>query len=373
MGFFDKLGGEFIDIIEWLDNSNDKMVHRFERYGNEIKNGAQLTVRETQVAIFVNEGKVADVFQPGRYVLETQNLPVLSTLQGWKYGFSSPFKAEVYFVNTKRFTDFKWGTKNPIMLRDLEFGPIRLRAFGSYCLKVSDASVFLKEIVGTDGDFNSDEISSQLRNIVVSRFSDALGESKIPALDLAANYDELGEFITNKISPEFQEYGLELSKLLVENISLPEVVEQALDKRSSMGVLGDLNKYTQFQTANSMEAAANNPGGMAAGGMGMGMGFAMANQMGQSINNQQILTPQAPTQQAVTPPPLTSAVSFFIAVNGAQTGPFDINILSQKVTSGELKRETLVWKEGMAAWTVASEVAELKSLLGKVPPPIPTF
>lgn len=370
MGFFDKLVGEFIDIIEWLDDTNDTMVHRFERYGNEIKNGAQLTVRESQVAVFINEGKIADVFQPGRYKLETANLPVLSTLQGWKYGFSSPFKAEVYFVNTKRFTDFKWGTKNPIMLRDADFGPVRLRAFGSYCLKVSDAPLFLKEIVGTDGDFSSDEIASQLRNIVVARFSDALGEAKIPVLDLASNYDELGNFINNKIAPEFQEYGLELSKLLVENISLPKAVEQALDKRSSMGVIGDLNKYTQFQAANAMEAAANNPGGTAAGGMGMGMGFAMANQMGQSMGAQQ--TQQAPAQQAApTPPPLPSSVTFFMAVNGAQTGPFDTNTLSQKATSGELKRETLVWKEGMAAWTAAGEVSELSSLFAQVPPPIP--
>jgi membrane protease subunit (stomatin/prohibitin family) len=371
MGFFDKIGGEFIDIIEWLDNSNDTMVYRFERYGNEIKNGAQLTVRESQVAIFVNEGKIADVFEPGRYVLKTQNLPILSTLQGWKYGFSSPFKAEVYFVNTKRFTDFKWGTKNPIMLRDAEFGPVRLRAFGTYCLKVSDAPLFLKEIVGTDADFSSDEISSQLRNIVVARFSDALGEAKIPVLDLASNYNELGDFITNKISPEFQEFGLQLSKLLVENISLPETVEQALDKRSSIGVIGNLNQYTQYQTANAMEGAANNPSGMAAGGMGMGIGFAMANQMGQAMGNHQNTNQPLPTQQ--TPPPLPSSVTFFIAVNGDQTGPFDIKTLSQKAASGELKRETLVWKKGMAAWTAAGEVVELNSLLGQVPPPIPTL
>ena len=368
MGFFDKIKGELIDIIEWLDSSNDTMVYRFERYGNEIKNGAKLTVRESQAAVFINEGQLADVFTPGMYTLSTENLPILSTLKGWVHGFNSPFKAEVYFVNTKRFTDLKWGTKNPIMLRDPEFGPIRLRAFGTYSIRVSDPAKFLKEIVGTDDDFNTDEITDQLRNIVISRFTDALGESKIPMLDLASNYDELGEFITKKISGEFGEYGLELPKLLVENISLPEAVEQALDKRASMGVLGNLNQYTQFQAANAMETAAGNPGGMAAGGMGMGMGFAMANQMGQAMSGGQ----QQPVQnQPPGPPPVPPSVSYFIAVNGAQSGPFDMNVLTQKVQSGELKRESLVWKNGMAAWTAAGEVSELSGLFGQVPPPLP--
>ena len=246
MGLFDKLKGELIDIIEWTDDSSDTIVYRFERYGNEIKNGAKLTVRESQAAVFVNEGQFADVFQPGMYDLTTENLPVLSTLKGWAHGFNSPYKAEVYFVNTKRFTDLKWGTQNPIMLRDAEFGPIRLRAFGSYSMRVTDPAKFMKEIVGTDSDFTTDEIVDQLRNIVVSRFTDALAESKIPALDLAANYDELGKFMENKIAGEFGEYGLKLVKLLVENISLPPAVEEVLDKRSSMGILGNLNQYSVY-------------------------------------------------------------------------------------------------------------------------------
>lgn len=367
MGLFDKIKGEFIDIIEWTDDSNDTLVYRFERYGNEIKNGAKLTVRESQAAVFINEGKLADVFLPGMHELSTENLPILSTLKGWAYGFNSPFKAEVYFVNTKRFTDLKWGTQNPIMLRDAEFGPIRLRAFGSYSIRVTDPSLFLKEVVGTDGDFTTDEVVGQLRNIVVSRFTDALGESKIPVLDLAANYDELGKFMEDKIGSEFGEYGLELVKLLVENISLPPAVEEALDKRSSMGILGNLNQYTQFQAANAMEAAAENPGGTAAGGIGMGMGFAMANQMGQSMGNQQ----QNQGAPAGGPPPVPPSLQFFVAVNGQQTGPFDLSVLSQKAGSGELTRETLVWKNGMAAWTAAGSVEELKSIFGQVPPPLP--
>ena len=298
MGLLDKIRGEFVDIIEWTDPSNDTMVYRFSRLDNEIKMGAKLTVREGQAAVFVNKGQIADVFGPGMYTLETDNMPILSTIMGWKHGFHSPFKAEVYFVSTRRFTDLKWGTKHPVTLRDPEFGPVRLRAFGTYTIKVQDAGVFIKEIVGTDGHFTTDEVSDQLRNMIVSRFADIVGESKIPVLDLAANYDELGEFVSTKISPEFGNYGLEVTKMLVENISLPEAVEEALDKRSSMGIIGNLQQYTQFQTANAMEEAAKNPGGMAAGGMGMGMGFAMANQMGQSMNTPQ--QGQGPATAAVT-------------------------------------------------------------------------
>ncbi len=363
MGLWDKIRGEFIDIIEWTDPSNDTMVCRFERHGNEIKMGAQLTVREGQVAIFIDNGQLADVYEPGMYTLETDNMPILSTLKGWKYGFSSPFKAEVYFVSTRRFTDLKWGTKHPITLRDAEFGPVRLRAFGTYVIKVNDAAQFIREIVGTDGHFTKDEITDQLRNLIVSRFADIIGESKIPVLDLAANYDELGGFVTKKIHDDFTNYGLDVTKMLVENISLPEEVEKALDKRSSMGVIGNLQQYTQFQTANAMEEAAKNPGGMAAGGMGMGMGFAMANQMGQSMQGAQ--------GQQATPPPLPQATAFFVAINNQQAGPFDMNVLQQYVQSGQLTRETLVWKQGMAQWTQAGQVSELAQLFGATPPPLP--
>jgi len=366
MGLLDKIRGEFIDIIEWTDSSGDTMVYRFDRHDNEIKMGAKLTVREGQVAVFINKGQLADVFEPGMYTLETDNMPILSTLMGWKHGFHSPFKAEVYFVSTRRFTDLKWGTKHPITLRDAEFGPVRLRAFGTYVIKVSDAGTFIKEIVGTDGHFTTDEVTDQLRNMIVSRFADIIGESKIPVLDMAANYDELGEFITGKIKDGFGNYGLEVTKMLVENISLPEAVEQALDKRSSMGVIGNLDQYTKFQTANAMEEAAKNPGGMAAGGMGMGMGFAMANQMGQSMTS-------PPQQQppAATPPPLPQTPQFHVAIDGTQAGPFDISALKQHIQSGKLTRETLVWRQGMTGWTAAGQVEELTTLFGAVPPPLP--
>lgn len=359
MALFDKIRGEFIDIIEWTDSSSDTIVYRFERHDNEIKMGARLTVREAQRAIFVNKGQIADVFEPGMYTLETDNLPILSTLMGWRHGFHSPFKAEVYFVNMRRFTDLKWGTKHPITLRDAEFGPVRLRAFGTYVMRVCDPKVLLREIVGTDGHFTTGEITDQLRNLIVSRFADVLAESRIPVLDLAANYEELGQFVTERIKQEFTNYGLELTTMLVENISLPPTVEEALDKRTSMGAIGDLHKYTQFQAANAMEEAAKNPGGMAGGGMGMGMGFAMANQMGQAM-----------ADQGAAPPPLPQSGPFYAAFDGQQAGPFDLAAMQQHIESGRLTPQTLVWHKGMAGWVAAEHVKELKGLFDG-PPPLP--
>jgi len=365
MGLFDKIRGEFVDIIEWLDPTSDTMVYRFPRFQNEIKYGAKLTVRETQLAVFINEGQLADVYKPGLYTLTTENMPLLTTLKGWSYGFNSPFKAEVYFINTKNFTDLKWGSPNPIMHRDPEFGPIRIRAFGNYAMKVADPVKFIKEIVGTEGNFTTDEISDQLRNIVITRFTNALGESKIPVLDMASNFDEISKFCENKIKPEFLEYGIDLTKFLVSSITLPEDVEKALDSRSSMGIIGDLNRFTQFQAAQSMEDAANNPaGGGAASGMGMGMGFGMANMMMNTMNQQQ-------QTAAPAPPPLPGAVKYFVAIGGQQSGPFDLNTLRQMAMQNQLSRDTLVWKEGMAACNAAGNQIDLTSIFGSVPPPIP--
>jgi len=375
MGLLNKLKAEFIDIIEWLDPTNDTIVHRFERYQNEIKMGAKLTVRESQVAVFINEGQIADVYAPGMYTLSTENMPILSTLKGWKYGFNSPFKAEVYFVNTKKFLDNKWGTPNPVMLRDPEFGPIRIRAFGVYEFRVKDAATFIRDIVGTDGTFTTEQVTNQLRNIIVTRFTDAIGEARIPVLDMASNYNEVSDIVGKKIIEEYGVYGLEMTKFLISNISLPPNVEEALDKRSSMGIIGDLGKYTQFQAANAMEAAATNPGGGAASeGMGMGMGFAMAGQMMNAMNqgNQQQQHQQAPQQQSgMMPPPLPGQVKFFVAINGQQAGPFDVATLSQYATQGQVNRDTMVWREGMPGWAKAGDQAELGSIFGSVPPPLP--
>ncbi|CCE22821.1 SPFH domain-containing protein [Methylotuvimicrobium alcaliphilum] len=364
MGFWNKLFGEFVDVIEWTDSSSDTMVYRFERYGNEIKYGAMLTVRESQTAILVSEGRVADFYEPGLYQLETRNMPILTTLESWPHGFKSPFKAEVYFFNMRRFTDLKWGTKNPIMLRDKEFGPLRLRAFGTYSVRINEPLAFIKEIVGTGGHFRTDDISSQLRNLIVSRFSDIIGESGIPALDLAANYDELGAYITERIAPEFSEYGLEVLQLLVENISLPPEVENALDKRTSMGIIGDLHRYTQFQAAEAMAAAAQNPSGGASEGIGMGMGFAVARELGKSLSEQ-------PSAQQATPPPIPTSTAYFVAIAGHQEGPYELKVIEQKVRSGEINRDTLVWSAGMAQWKQAGQVPEFSAAFVHVPPPLP--
>jgi membrane protease subunit (stomatin/prohibitin family) len=363
MSLWDKVHGEFIDIVQWIDDTHDTIVYRFERYNNQIKHGAQLTVREGQTAVFVNEGKIADIFQPGMYSLETKNLPILSTLQGWKYGFNSPFMAEVYFCSTRQFTDLKWGTMNPIMLRDPEFGPVRIRAFGTYVIHVKDPAVLIRQIVGTDGHFTVEEIVNQLRDFIVSRFPEIIGQHKIPVLDLAANYGELGDFLTQRIGPEFAGYGLELTKLLVENISLPPAVEEALDKRTSMGVVGNLAAYTQFNIANSIPDAAKNPGGLAAAGAGLGMGIAMAGPIAQAMTGQQ--------GAAAAPPPVPGAASYFVALGGQQTGPFDMQSLSAQAASGKLTAQTLVWTQGMGQWAPAGQVPALAGLFANVPPPLP--
>lgn len=350
MGLFDKIFGEFIDIIEWTDDSNDTMVYRFERYNNEIKYGAKLTVRESQVAVFVNEGEVADVIEPGMYELETKNLPVLSTIQHWDHALQSPFKAEVYFCNTKQFVDLKWGTKNPIMIRDEEFGGVRLRAFGTYAIRIKDPVKFIREIAGTDGHFTTDEISDQLRNLIISRFTNIAGSSKIPVLDLAANYDQLGIYLTEIIGPEFDEYGLELTKILIENISLPASVEEALDKRVSMGMVGDLDQYMKYQAADSLGT-----GGSSSSAMDMGMGFAMANKMADTITT--------PAQAPASPPPLPAGSTWHVAIDDKATGPHTTSAIKDLIGNGQLTEDSLVWTEGMTDWDQAKNVDDIRKLI----------
>lgn len=359
MGFWDKLRGELIDIIEWTDASQDTMVCRFERAGNEIKYGAKLIVRESQTAVFVNEGKLADVFTPGTYTLETKNMPILTTLNSWMHGFNSPFKAEVYFVSMKLFTNCKWGTKNPIMLRDPEFGPVRLRAFGTYEFRVKDPSGVIRAVSGTNAQFSTEQISEQLKNYIITRFTDLIGESRIPVLDLASNYNELSDFIKNKIQPDIEKYGFEFTTFLVENISLPPEVEAALDKRTSMGIIGNLNAYTQFQAANALENSSKQSG-IGSESLVMGMGFSVANQMAQSMS-----------QQTRTPPPLPLDNSFFVSLNGQQSGPFGMPELQNLVQQGRITEQTLVWKNGMPQWIPAVQSEELKRFFQQTPPPIP--
>lgn len=285
MGIMDAIRSQFIEVIEWLDDSGNTLLYRFPVQGQEIKNGARLTVRESQAAVFVFQGQIADVFAPGLYTIDGGNTPILSKLGAWMHGFNSPFKAEVYFVNTKQFNDLKWGTANPIMMRDTDFGMVRLRAFGIYSIRISDPRAFIKEVAGTNGHFVTEDIEGQLKRTLVSGFSDALAESKIAALDLASNYDELGKFVRGKMIDEFKTYGLELTKYVIENISLPQEVEAAMDKRTSMGVIGDVGRYAQFQAADAMRDAAQNTSGGAGTGAGLGAGFAIGNAMAGAMTN----------------------------------------------------------------------------------------
>ncbi|MDR0361668.1 MAG: SPFH domain-containing protein [Planctomycetota bacterium] len=361
--------GQFIDVIEWVDAARNTLTWKFPRHDNEIKNGAQLIVRESQAAVFLHEGELGDVFGPGRHELTTNNIPILTTLKSWKYAFNSPFKADVYFVNTRQFVDQKWGTANPIMMRDAEFGPVRLRAFGSYSFKVVNPGVFIRELSGAAPELVSEEVAGQLRNILASRFADALGEARIPALDLAAQYNEMGELLRGIIQKDFDGYGIEISKFLIENISLPPAVEEALDKRTQMGVLGDMNKYTQFQAANALGDAAKNPG--AAGGM-VGM-FAGMN-LGQTITgNVQAANAQPAAAPAAggTPPPLPDAKTWYAGINGQREGPFHEGVLKTKIDAGEMDRDTLVWSQGMAGWVKAGDAPELSALFDSMPPPLP--
>ena len=369
MGLLDRLRHELIDIIEWLDHTRETLVWRFPRYRNEIKNGAQLIVRPGQMAIFVHRGEIADVFEPGNYKLTADNLPILSTLQGWKYGFESPFKSEVYFVSTRQITELKWGTPNPIMLRDPEFGPIRLRAFGVYALKASDPKALLKELVGTDDSFEADEMLELMRGIINNSFADVLGSSQIAALDLAANYGELSEQLRQAVIERVDdEYGLDIPQLNIVNISLPEEVEKALDTRSSMGVIGDMNRFQQYQMGQAMTAAAENPaGGGAAEGMGLGMGFAMAGKMMQGFPGGQAAAPGA---AGMAPPPV--APSFHVAVNGQSTGPYTMEQIGAAIAAGQINAQTLLWTAGMSGWLPAGQIPQLAGQFGPPPPPVPS-
>ncbi|QIF03224.1 SPFH and helix-turn-helix domain-containing protein [Roseimicrobium sp. ORNL1] len=293
MGLMDYLKGQFLEIIQWTDDSRDTLSWRFPDEDKEIKRGAQLIVRESQVAQFVYLGQFGDTFGPGKHTLSTDNIPILSTLKGWKYGFESPFKADVYYVTTRLFTGNKWGTSNPIMMRDADFGIVRVRAFGTFDFRIVDPKLFLKEVAGSDHHFRLDEFADTMRSRLVSVFSDALASAKVPVLDLATRYSEMGEALLPVINPAIQsKYGIEFTSFILENASVPPEVEAAIDKRSSMSAIGNLNDYVKFQMAEGMAK-----GGGAGAPAEMAMGFAMAQEMMKSTN----LSPGG------APPPLPGA------------------------------------------------------------------
>lgn len=367
---FSFLKGQFIDVIHWVDDSRDTMVWRFERYDHAIMYGAKLTVREGQAAVFIHEGQLADVFGPGLYQLETNNMPIMTALQHWDHGFSSPFKSEIYFVNTTRFTGQKWGTRNPIMLRDPEFGPLRLRAFGSYSMRVIDPGLFMREIVGTDGEFTTDEIGGHIRDMVIQEFTKAVASSGIPALDMAANLTDLSRLVKAAMAPAVAEYGLELPDFIIENVSLPEEVEKVLDQRTSMGIVGDLSKYQQFSAAQAMTAAASNPGSGMGDAIGAGMGAAMGMAMGAAGPWGGRPTSAAPSAPP-PPPPQAQEVEWHLAENGATSGPYTSENLKGLMAQGRFTRDSLVWSAGMDGWKPAKDVQGLANLLSRMPPPPP--
>jgi excisionase family DNA binding protein len=306
MGLIDYLKTQFLEIIEWQDDSRDTLSYRYPDGDKEIKNGAQLIVNESQVAQFIYLGQFGDTFGPGKHTLTTDNIPILSTLKGWKYGLHSPFKADVYFVNTRLFTGNKWGTANPIMMRDADFGIVRTRAYGIFDFHITDVKLFLKEVAGTDDHFRLEEFSDTMRSRIVSVFTDALASAKLPVLDVASRYQELGAALLPLINPAVtSKYGIEISSFIVENVSLPPEVEAAIDKRSSMAAVGNLNDFVKYQMAESMTKGGGEAGSMAGTAAGLGAGLAMGQQMMAAMNTAQTTPPAAPP--GVAPPVIGGA------------------------------------------------------------------
>ncbi|MDQ6728311.1 MAG: SPFH domain-containing protein [Actinomycetota bacterium] len=382
MGLISKLKGELVDIIEWMDDSHSTLAWRFPRYDNEIKNGAQLIVREGQRAVFVYRGALADTFDPGPHELTTENLPILSTLQGWKHGFNSPFRSEVYFINTRPVTDLRWGTTQPITVRDPDFGMVQVRANGLCVVKIADVETFLKQVIGTDSDVQAEEIAELLRRVITLAFSDMVMATGLGAIDLQGRQVELSaklkDFVAERVD---NEYGLSVVDVTM-NISLPDEITQAMTAGVAKGVaekgyltnLGPIDRYQQVAAADAMVAAAGNSGGSAMGEfMQAGMGMAMAGQMAGSL--QGAMAPGAAAQPAAAaggaPPPLPGQVMFHVDMGGGQSGgPFAVQQVQAGIANGQVNPNTLVWAPGMAAWAAAGTVPALQPLFA-TPPPMP--
>ena len=353
MGLMDYLKTQFLEIIQWQDDSRDTLSWRFPDEDKEIKRGAQLIVRESQVAQFIYLGQFGDTFGPGKHSLTTDNIPILSTIKGWKYGFESPFKADIYYVNTRLFTGNKWGTANPVMLRDKDFGIVRARAYGIYDFKVVDVKTFLKEVAGTDHQFRLDEFADTMRSRIVSVFTNALASANVPVLDVAARYSELGVALLPLINPEVvSKYGLEITSFIVENVSVPPEVEQAIDKRSSMAAIGNLNDYVKFQMAEAMAKGGGEAGGMASTAAGLGAGLAMGQQMMAAMGSAQTTPAVAPTGSV--PPPIPSAGGIpellSVAELAKALGVSDADVLAS-LEAGDLKGKRIgsTWRVTRAA------------------------
>jgi len=371
-------GAQFMEVIDWTDDTNDTIVFRYPTFNQAITDNSKLVVRESQAGVFVAEGKLSEVFGPGTYALDTRNAPIMRFLQSIAYKFEEPYKGDIYFVNTKQFTDNNWGTPRPITVRDAEFGMVRLRAFGIYSFRITDPATFLRQIVGTDGLFTTDEISGQLKKKLVSSASATIAKSRMSILDLATAYMELGDQLREEMNPTFQEsYGITITDFTISNISLPDEVEQALDNRSKMGILGDLNAYTQLKSADAIEKAASNQGmgGIGVGmGVGLGMGNQVGNMMGRAAQGNGMFNPhtglQAPA--AAAPPPLPGQDTWHY--NGAAgQGQYTTEQIVGHILANR-DASHLVWKAGWPAWKPYTEVTELTSQLpppAAAPPPLP--
>ncbi len=379
MGLWDTLkthaGAQFLDDIQWLDDTNNTIVYRFPVFNQAITDKSKLIVREGQAVVFISEGQLSDVFGPGTYTLDTQNAPISAFFKSIAYGLNYPYKGDIYFISTRQFTDNKWGTSNPIMMRDAEFGPVRIRAFGTFTYRITDPASFIRQIVGTDGLFTTDEINGQLKRKLVSTLADSIGQAKIPVLDLASNYMSLGDQLRDRLNPLFKEsYGVTLTDFTIENISLPEEVEKAPDQRTKMGVLGNLDAYAKLNAAEAIQTAAANPG-LGGTGVGMGVGMGLGQMVGQTLAGGQgggQFNPHAGMQgpPSPAPPPLPGAAKYhYSGPSGqAELSPAEI---AQRIGQAR-DADHLVWQAGWAAWKPWKEVPELSALLPPPPAPVAT-
>lgn len=383
MGLMDKIKGELVDIIEWFDDTRSTLAWRFPRYQNEIKNGAELIVREGQQAVFVYRGQIADKFGPGHYQLVSENLPILSTMQGWPHGFRSPFRSEVYFMNTRPVTDLRWGTPSPVTVRDPDFTMVQVRANGLCVLRIADPEIFLREVIGTDSTVTAEEIAELLRRIITLAFSDMIMATKLGAIELQGRQvelsDKLRDFIQERVDDEF---GLKIDSVTM-NITLPEEITQAMTRGVARGVeearyldnVGPMDRLQQGAAAQAMVEAARNPG-EAGSMMGAGLGMALGQQMGNMMAAGQ-RGGYGPPQQggyppSAGPPPLPQAQTFHAEINGQAAGPFTVDQLRQFATAGQLNPNSNVWANGMPNWVAAQTVPALAPLFAPAtPPPLP--
>ncbi len=360
------------DIIEYMDEGREEIVHRVpERGSGDFRIGSQLIVREGQAAVFFRDGKALDTFGPGRHTITTANIPLLVNVLGAAFSGKTPFKAEVYFVTTRELTHMKWGTPQPITIRDPELGMARVTGYGTYAIQVTDPQLFVTKIVGTQNLYSTRDIQGFFRSIILTKMIDLIGEMKKSIIDMAAFVEELAAGVRAKAAEEFAARGISLNSFYIESLSPTEETAKAIDARAAMGALGGIS-YVEYQSAQAIREAAQNPSGSAGVGMGLGAGIGLGQVVGQTIG--QGMRPQQPaTRQvggAATPPPLPQAVTFYVALGGQQAGPFDLATIQQYIQSGQITRDTLVWKAGMANWDKAANVPELAGFFA-APPPLP--